>query len=296
MPRIPMINKFRSSNRSTTFCLALLAALSLCTPALAQRRRLPVSPTPNRVQKEPPAPEVLIMRVDGDTVTADIRNSPMQHVLRELSERTGIIFEVRSEDNPPVSVHLYGVSFQEAIQRIASDSNTLCFYDKDRPDRIAFVRIYPRTSTAQQPSILYLGSGVVTKSNDDIDTPEQALRILTEEAGPETRKKAIEILSQAGSDEAIEALSKSVSDAEPEVRVAAIEGLAALGVREALSGILKSLKDPDPGVRQSAITAVALLGDEGNLDDLKPLRNDRDAGVAAAAETAIQKLSASVKN
>ena len=242
------------------------------------------------VPQEESVPSVLIMRVDGDTITADIRNSPLQKVLREMAERTGIIFEVRSEDNPQVSVHLYGVSFQEAIQRIASDSNTLFFYDKNDPARIAFVRVFPRTDSDRQPSILYLGNGVVTKSNDDIDTPAQALRILTENASPEARKKAVEILSQGGGAEAIEALLKTVSDAEPEVRIAAIEGLAALGAREALPGILKSLKDKVPGVRQSAITAVALLGDENNLDDLKPLRDDKDAGVAAAAETAIHPL------
>jgi len=290
-----MTNHSRSGSRFTAIGLTWLVALLLCATVPAQRRRYPVPRSQTPVPQEESVPSVLIMRVDGDTITADIRNSPLQKVLRELAERTGIIFEVRSEDNPPVSVHLYGVPFQEAVQRIASDCNTLFFYDKGNPARIALVRVFPRTNPVRQPSILYLGNGVVTKSNDDIDTPAQALRILEEKASPEARRKAVEILSQGGGTEAIEALVKTVSDPDPEVRIAAIEGLAALGAREALPGIIKRLKDTVPGVRQSAITAVALLGDENNLDDLKPLRGDKDAGVAAAAETAIQKLSASVR-
>ena len=292
---MPMISPIRNSNRSTTFCLTLLVALFLSAPVSAQRSRPPVAQTQQPIKQADSVPAVLIMRVDEDTITADIRNSPLQKVLRELAERTGIIFEVRGEDNPLVSVHLYGVSFQEAIQRIASDNNTIFFYDKNSPARITFVRVYPRSNSVQQPSIIQLGTGAVTKSNDDIDTPEQALRVLAEEASPEAREKAIEILSQAGGAEAIDALLKSVSGAEPEIRIAAIEGLATLGAHEALPEILKGLKDSHPGVRQSAITAVALLGDEGNLNDLKPLRIDDDAGVATAAETAIQKLSASLK-
>jgi hypothetical protein len=201
---------------------------------------------------------------------------------------------VRSEDNPPISLHLYGVSVQEAIERIASDNNTIFFYDKSEPPRIEYVRVFPRADSSEQPGIIYLGTGVVTKSNDDIDTPGQALMVLEDGSSLEAKKKAIEILSEAGSVEGLEALLKSVSDPEPEIRIAAIEALAALGAHEGLSEILRSLKDPYPGVRQSAVTAVALLGDESNLNDLKPLKMDKDAGVASAAETAIQKLSATL--
>jgi hypothetical protein len=290
-----MISRIRRGTRSMTFCLTFLSVLLFSAPLLAQRSRIPVPQKRSPTQQKVPLPEVLVMRVDDDKITADIRNSPLQKVLGELAERTGIVFEIRSEDNPLVSVHLYGVSFQEAIQRIASDNNTIFYYDRDKPTRITYVRVFPRTSSVKQPSIIYLGTGSVTKSNDDIDTPEQALSILAENASPEARIKAIEILSQTRSVEAIEALLKSVSDPEAEIRIAAIESLAELGVHEALAGIIKSLKDPDPGVRQSAIMAVALLGDESNLKDLEPLRMDDHAGVAAAVETAVQRLSTSLK-
>jgi hypothetical protein len=250
---------------------------------------------PEQRQQPSSIPEVLIMRVNEGRITADIANSPLQKVLRELAERTGIMFEVRTEDNPLVSVHLYGVSYQEAVQRIASNNDTIFFYDENRPEQIALVRVFPRTEPVKQPSVIYLGTGVVTKGNDDIDTPEQALKVLAEGASLKARERAIEILSQTRSDEGVEALMKSVSDAQPEIRMAAIEGLASLGEHGALPGILNCLKDSNSGVRQSAITAVALLGDESNLKDLKALSADKDAGVVAAAETAIQKLSASLK-
>ena len=283
--------------RSLAICLVLLGTLALCPAAQVQRypSRNPQVPRPGQPQVQKPA--VQKIRVDGDRVTADISDSPLQNVLQELADRTGIIFEVRSQENPLVSIHLNRISLQEAIQRIASGCDTIFLYDQDKPEseRITLVRVFPRTNPIVQPSIIYLGTGAVTKSNEDVETPEQALKVLAESTSVEAREKAIEILVGTKSESAVAALKNSLADPAPEIRVAAIEGLAALGARGALPGILKCLKDANPGVRQSATTAVALLGDAKNVKDLKPLSADRDASVAAAAEIAIQKLSAAIK-
>jgi hypothetical protein len=234
------------------------------------------------------------MRAENGRITADITDCPMHKALEELADRTGIIFEVRTQDNPLVSVHLYQVSLQEAIQRIASGSDTMFFYGRGQlePERITMVRIFPRTNPLQQPSIVYLGTGAVIKGGEDVETPEQALKALEGEASTEVRERAIEVLVSARSKAAIGALMKSMFDPVAEIRVASIEGLAALDARAALPGILRSLRDAHPGVRQSATAAVALLGSARNLKDLRPLTNDKDASVAAAAELAIRKLSA----
>jgi hypothetical protein len=290
-----MNSRTPNSNRPIILRLILLSIFIPCSFAPAQRfpSRNPNLPKSGRQPK--PSPEVLTMRVDEGKVTAEIINSPLQSVLKELADRSGIIFEVRGQDNPPINVHLYGVSLQEAIQRIASNENTVFFYDQTKPEeeRITLVRIFPRTNPVQQPSIVYLGTGAITKSNVDIDTPEQALKVLADGANLEARKRAIEVLVSAASDAAIKALINSMSDPALEIRIAAIEGLASVGARTALPGVLKRLKDADPQVRQSAITAVALLGDAKNIKDLKPLSVDADANVAAAAELAMRRLSAS---
>jgi hypothetical protein len=242
-------------------------------------------------------PAVQSIRVEEGKVTATITDSPLQNVLRELAERTGIIFEVRSQENPLVSVHLQRVDLQEAIERIVPGFNTIFFFDQSQPasGRITLVQVFPRTDVTPQPSILYLGTGSVTRSNDNIETEEQAFKILAESTDIEAKEKAVEILVTAKSEESIKVLISSISDSAPEIRVAAIEGLAALDVKAALPDILKVLRDRHPAVRQSAATAVALLGTAQNLKDLKPLSTDTDPGVAAAAETAIRKLSTSVK-
>lgn len=261
----------------------------------------PAQRPPSRVPAPGSAPAqqsaIQIMRVEEGKITATIISSPMQNVLKDLADRTGIIFEVRSQDNPLVSVHLQQVALQEAIQRMVPGFNTIYFYDQKQPmsERIILVQIFPRANANPQPSIQYLGSGAVVKSNDSIETVEQALKALAESTDIEAKEKAVELLVIAKSEETNNALIKSISDPAPEIRVAAIEGLAALDVKAALPSILKSLKDRNPAVRQSASTAVALLGTAQNLNDLKPLSTDRDPGVAAAAETAIRKLSASMK-
>jgi hypothetical protein len=280
--------------RWTAFGLVFLLTIILCSNAPAQRSvRSNRPPVPGQMPESKPS--LLSIRVDANRITAHISDCPLQNVLQDLADRTGVIFEVRSHDNPLVSVHLDRISLQESIQRIATGSNAIFIYDKSDPQRISMVRLYPRTSPQVQPGIVYLGTGAVIKSNDDIENPEQALKVLAESTKPEMREKAVELLVNAKGADAVKGLMNYISDPAPEIRSAVIEGLAALGAHEALPEILKKLRDANSGVRQSATTAVALLGDARNLKDLKPLSADKDPSVAAAAELAIRKLSAAEK-
>jgi hypothetical protein len=287
-----------NKNQWRAFRLLRLGFLVLFTAIPAQGSPFQRSPFPaSGPDAQGQKPKILTIRLDEGTITADIVDAPLQDVLRELAARTGIIFEVRSQENPLVSLHLSKIPIQEAIERITSGSNTMFFYAKSpQPsDKLELVRVLPRLSNIPQPSILYLGTGVITKSGDDINNPDQALKVLAESTKIEEREKAIEVLVNSKSSEAVKALITTLSDPAAEIRVAAIEGLAVLNARDALPGILKSLKDKNPAVRQSAAMAVSLLGDAQNLKDLKPLSADKDSGVAAAAEMAMRKLSAGVK-
>jgi hypothetical protein len=285
------MNSRKPLKNRTRPLLALVAIFFLCSNLPGQVSQFPPSYRPQPGAKVEQT-FVLKLRVEEDKVTADISNTPMQTVLAELAERSGVIFEVRNLDNPFISIHVNRIPLQEFIQRITSGSNAIFNYAKGAdPERITLVRLYPRMVQLQQPGIVYLGSGVVTKTNNAVETPEQALQAVTGNASLEDRELAIEILVKAKGDAAVKALIDCISDPAPEIRVAAIEGLSSMGVREALPGILKSLKDTHPGVRQSAVSAVAFLGNAGNIKDLKPLSLDKDPGIAAAAEIAIRKLS-----
>jgi hypothetical protein len=243
-------------------------------------------------QIPPEKPVLMKIRVEEGKITADITEVPLHTVLKELAERTGIIFEVRSQDNPPVWIHLSEIPAEEAIQRIASKSNVILVYGKGAESgRITMARIFPRMAPTTQPGISYLGTGAITKTNNTVETPDQALQILQKNASIEDRQTAIEVLVKSKSEAGMKALMNCLSDPAPQIRIAAIEGLAQMGAHAALLEIVKSLKDAHPGVRQSATTAVSLLGDSANLKDLRPLRFDKDGAVAAAAEIAIRKLS-----
>ncbi len=289
-----------NNQRTAARCLIVLCLMVLLMPVWGssqppqrtfQRRNQPAMPA----QPQPTKPAIINIRVEGNRVTADISDAPLQDVLQEFADRTGIIFEIRTHDNPFVSVHLSRVTLEEAIQRIISDSDTLIICDRKNSERITMVRVFARGTPQVQPGIIYLGTGVVMKTNVDVDTPEQALKALAESTNLESRVKAVEVLVNNKGDESAKTLMNAINDPAPEVRIAVIEGLASLGTPEALPIILKKLKDPNPGVRQSATTAVALLGDARNLRDLKPLSTDKDPSVAAAAEIAIRKLSAAAK-
>ncbi len=280
-------------------CLVLFGMMVLCPDTPAQRPSVVPSVAGNQpsAKKQAQTPAVLKIRIEGERVTAEIFDCPLQTALQDLAERTGIIFEVRSQENSPVSVRLNQIPMAEAIQRIAAGSNTVFLYKPGAPgsEPISMVRIFPRGNEPIQPGIIYLGSGVVTKKNDALETPEQAVKALAESSKVQDREKAIEILVADKSEASVKALEDATSDRAPDIRVAAIEGLVALEARSALPRILRCLRDRHPGVRQSAVTAVALLGSADNVKQLKPLSADRDASVAAAAELAIRRLSANAR-
>jgi|WetSurSiteA1Bulk_404760.scaffolds.fasta_scaffold09112_2 hypothetical protein len=300
-PFDPPKTRSQGGKRSRICSLCAVMMLTLCANLPAQRPQFPPPLPTQRPQVSPPTVQqqnkgFMKMRVEEGKVTADITDTPLQVVLQELAEWTGVIFEVRSQENSPVSIHLQHVSLQEAIQRITPGSNTIYLYGQgEESAKLKLARIFPRTPPVQQPALVYLGTGAVTKNNHTVETQEQALQALASSAILEDREMAIEVLVKNKGEVAVRALTDSIADPAPEIRVAAIEGLAAMGARAALPEILKSLKDSHPGVRQSAVTAVALLGDAGNLKDLKPLTSDKDTSVATAAEVAIGKLSSSGK-
>jgi len=246
---------------------------------------------PNRSNE----PSSMRLRLEGLDIVAQIRNTPLQDVLAELAAWSGIVFEIESMENPAVSITFYRVSLPEAIQRLTGNNNSIIYYEQDEAgqDCVRFVRIFTRTPRPTPPSLHYIGTGAITKRSDDIvDSPEQALAVLAGSSNLAARQKAIEVLVDSKAVPAIQALKMVLDDPAVEIKVAAIEGLAKLGAHDALPQILPALKDAHPGVRLSAIVAVGLLGDAKNVKDLRPLLKDPDSSVAAAADVAIQKLSA----
>jgi hypothetical protein len=271
--------------------LALLLFASLTMRAQVNRR--PGSP-PSVVQQQPQLPESMALRIEADQVTAEVRNAPLHKVLEEIASRTGVIFEISTELNPLVSISLFRVGLQESIQRIVAAGDSIFYFDRDAAglQKIKLVRIFPRGMKGRSGGLVFIGTGVPTITGlDAIESPEQALKALSESPEIETKEKAIEVLVAAKGEVAVQALMKALSDPAPEILVAAIDGLAHMGARASLPQILSALNHDHPGVRQSAVEAVALLGSSQNIKDLRPLSQDKDAAVASAAEMAIRKLS-----
>jgi hypothetical protein len=288
-----MISNPGGAFRWPLWALFWLGLMMISSSVFAQGAR-PQRVSPNMQPARPEEPSSMRIRLDGSRLTAQIRATPLPQVLEELAARTGIVFEIESQDNPKISIVFYRASLQEAIQRLLTDLDSIIYYGRDDAGQgvIRFVRIFSSAPKPLAPSLRYIGAGAITKRGDDvIDNPEQALAVLAESTDLVAKQKAIEVLVAAKGVAAAPALMIALADPALEVKVAAIEGLANLGVRDALPYIVPALKDSHPGVRQSAILAVSLLGDVANLKDLRPLLRDPDGSVAAAADMAIRKLS-----
>jgi hypothetical protein len=269
-------------------CAATVPLFGQVQQGVRQPPRMPA--TANRSNE----PTTVKIRLEGTDLVGEIRNAPLQQVLEELAAWTGVVFEIESQENPPVSISFFRVSLEEAIQRLTGNNNSIMYYERDDAgqNHVRFVRVFARAARPQAPTLHYIGTGAITKRSDDIvDSPDQALVVLAGSTNLLARQKAVEVLIGAKSPAAIQALKVAVSDTAQEIKVAAIEGLVTLGVHDAVPQIIPALKDANPGVRKSAVQAVGLLGDSANVKDLRPLLRDQDSSVAAAAEIAIQKLS-----
>lgn len=267
--------------------------LALSGPSLFGQGMRPVGRTPGMITNQPKEPGSMKLRMEGQEVAGEIRNTPLQDVLEEIAAWSGIVFEIESQENPAVTITFYRVPILEAVQRLIGANNSIIYADRDETgqSRILLVRIFSRVPRPTPPSLHYIGTGSVTKRSDDIvDSPEQALAVLAGSTNLAARQKAVEVLVASKGAPAVPALKAVLSDPEVEIKVAAIEGLFTLGARDALPQILPALRDPHPGVRHIAILAVSTLGDAKNVRDLRPLLKDPDHTIVAAAEAAIQKL------
>lgn len=239
---------------------------------------------------------VVIMRIAGGLIAMEIADCPMQTALQEMAELTGIVFKVRDQDNALITVQSQKVSFEEAIQLLAPDRSIMLYYgDENNPERLTGASILPRTTSLQQSGFVFLGTGEITKTNNEDDIPVQALMVLAGNAPLEEKKNAIGLLVEDMSDNSIMVLEWALSNRAPEIRRAVIDGFAHLRVYEALPVIVKSLKDASPGVRISALKAIVELGDARNLKDVERLKADKDPNVAIYADIAMERLSARLR-
>ena len=115
------------------------------------KRRLPA----RLALYQAPVTPLMKIRVEENHVSADIRDALLQSVLEELAAQTGVVFEVPVHVNPPVSVSLYRVPLQEAIQRIVSGNNRSFTTSKMRSagSRIQLVRIFAPRKGRGQPEV-----------------------------------------------------------------------------------------------------------------------------------------------
>jgi hypothetical protein len=154
------------------FCWVLLYLATSSVATFGQNQRPPNSrpaSAQNQVNNQASIPLLLRMQIKDGKVNASVRAAPLQKVLEELAARSGIVFQIQSQDNPLVSIVLQEISLQEAVQRIAS-ADDLIFYqgqDASSQNTIQLVKIYPRGEVPLQPSIRFIGSGAITKMGED---------------------------------------------------------------------------------------------------------------------------------
>jgi AAA family ATP:ADP antiporter len=155
------------------------------------------------------------------------------------------------------------------IARATSSEYVKSLHTMIRPDvGVEVTEISPKDATTLEFLIQALGSPdprTVLTSLDILAAHSRAKLVnplLLYHDDAEVRQRTLQILAEAGREDAAPLVERLLRDPSPEVRAEAIRVLADLRHQDACVMMLPRLREPDPGARAAAIACLANHGDE----------------------------------
>jgi len=133
---------------------------------------------------------------------------------------------------------------------------------------------------------------VRASSTDHTSLPplDPDLLALLEDADPQVREAAAQLLGEDGDPAAVDPLLELLHDPAEAVRAAATEALGWMRSRQALPALSGALHDPSDLVRAAAARALGRIRDPSALSTLQPLAADPSTDVRRAVAEALDTL------
>ena len=258
------------------FYFIIIAIIFICTSA---RGNYPS----DQGGEERVAPDGRSSDPGSAVLSMDIKEEPLKEVLERISDQNGITFVLPpSLAEEKVMLRFSNLTLEEALTKILSPYNHIFIYrESQRPSKSSVatlekVRIFPHAYEGRvHESLMSIAEGISDSkgavpsegtekeraaSRDEGRRDETYIETLTttlQEGDADAKRDAVKVHKDAGTVDAVRALSFALRDTNPTVQKEAVSALLAVGEE------LKAAADPETGVPQG--------GDEDTtIDNTKP--------------------------
>jgi len=293
--RHPVVQSMLRDLRPAIFLTAVLLAGLADTSALsgegAQTSAPPASPSQG-------------VTVDRGTVTVDVRDVPLDDVLRTLSEQSGVNITVHSGGAAKVTQTFSGLSLDEGIRRLAPAYNVVLIYGSAPAEgpsgatRLVEVHVYETSKSPVTAVVDPQQRSTQLRTVRELSRKAQAREtgaltaladLLTRDPDPAVRRSAAEALASIREPEAVSALRSGAADQDPTVRGKSLVSLGQMRDEASVAIVAQgATRDPDASVRRSAVWALSTLRSEDARRALEVAASDADPLVKQAAVGALK--------
>jgi hypothetical protein len=241
----------------------------------------------------------------GRLLTLQVRNAPMDEVLRRIGSEVHLKIVPRGKLDTAITRSLWNLPVDVALRKLAGRHPTVMFYAPPAPGRVQRVLtevwVYGLNSHA---SVIVQKPGIDPKLPLDLRGVDAAVRVQAirnlgspgrasvidllaqfakEDPDAAVRSEAAAALGRVGNERAIPALQMLIDDANQSVRVRALRALARIGGRQATHVLGDTLTHSAD--RQMRLMAAWYLDQE----DSAVARSYLETAAAAATDSIVQK-------
>ena len=252
----------------------------------------------------PPGEETFEIKFSNGQLSAKLKNSPLEKVLKEIMEQSGARIWLNDAIDATVTMEFQNVPIREGVRRILKDKNYAFLYapNEIKEGKLSIIsaskskEIFTKTKDVppkkphQKPVPPIAKKGKAKKEKPPFEVlVKDALE--NEDAGK--REDAIIALGEGKDKKAIETIAKALAnDPSEDVRLSSIDALLEIGDKSVAEPLSRALKDRDPWVRESAVEALGEVGGEAAIEFIKNALNDEDGSVRELAQETLEELNA----
>lgn len=292
-PRIVMTAFYRILNRYIQIGLfTIIVSLNIST----------INEQQGLFADTPPSEETFEIKFSNGQLSAKLKNSPLEKVLKEIMDQSGARIWLNDAIDATVTMEFQNVPIREGVRRILKDKNYAFLYAPNEikegklsiisasKSKETFTKIKeePHKKPPQKPVPPTAKKGKTKKEPPPFETlVKDALE--NEDAGK--REDSIIALGESKDKKAIETIAKAlVNDPSEDVRLSSIDALLEIGDKSVAEPLSLALKDRDPWVRESAVEALGEVGGEAAIEFIKSALSDEDGSVRELAQETLEEL------
>ncbi len=250
----------------------------------------------------PSGEETFEIKFSNGQLSAKLKNSPLEKVLKEIMEQSGARIWLNDAIDATVTMEFQNVPIREGVRRILKDKNYAFLYapHEIKEGKLSIIsaskskEIFTKTKDVppkkppQKPVPPIAKKGKAKKEKPSFEVlVKDALE--NEDAGK--REDAIIALGESKDKKALETIAKALmNDPSEDVRLSSIDALLEIGDKSVVEPLSHALKDRDPWVRESTVEALGEVGGEAAIEFIKSALNDEDGSVRELAQETLEEL------